>query len=166
VGTRFLGRLVLPSLALVAAAAIVAGPAGADPAVPSLPSSGAFVIGDGNTTPGTPVTFWGAQWWKNNAVSKSDIPPSFKGFASAPSANPCDGPFTTEPGNSSNPPDGPLPSLMIALVTDTVTKSGSTISGTVIGLAVIATDPGYDDNPGHEGTGTVMTFIPCSGPNF
>ena len=88
-------------------------------------------------------------------------PPSFKGFADNITAGGC-GPFTTRPGNSSVPPAGPLPSTMLTLVTDGVTKSGPVISGTVVGIAVVATDDGYAPNPGHAGTGTVLSYSPCT----
>ena len=149
-------RLAVPSLALVAVAAIMAGSAGADPAVPSLPAYGAFVIGNANASPGRWSCSGVRSTGRTTPPPSSDIPPSFKGFASAPSMNRCDGPFTTQPGNSSHPPDGPLPELMITLVTDSVSKDGRTITGSVIGLAVVASDPGDHANPGHAGTGMVV----------
>ena len=147
--------------ATLVAALVAAGVAGADQATPTLPAFGAFVIGDGGTAQGTAVTFWGAQWWKLNTVSGGSAPPSFKGFALNPTDGGC-GPFTTLPGNSPHPPAGPLPSTMIVLVTDNVTKSGSSISGDVIGTAVVATNDGYANDPGHAGTGTVLSYAPCA----
>lgn len=153
-------RAVVPVAAILAVLAFAA-PAGADPPTPTFPPSGAFVIGDGNAVAGSAVTFWGAQWWKDNAVSKGSAPPAFKGFASDLGAQSC-GPFTADPGNSAPPPDGPLPPFMLTLVTDSVTKSGRTISGDVVGFAVVATDDGYASDPGHPGTGTVISFVSCA----
>ena len=52
---------------------------------------------------------------------------------------------------------------MLTLVTDGATKSGPVISGTVVGVAVVATDDGYASNPGHAGTGTILSYSPCTG---
>ena len=41
----------------------------------------------------------------------------------------------------------------------TLTLSGSTITGDTVGMVVVQTDPGYDSNPGHAGTGTVVATI-------
>ena len=65
------------------------------------------------------------------------------------------------PGNSAPPPDGPLGDTITVIVTSKVVKSGPTLSGTVVAFAQVAVDPGYDDNPGHEGTGTVVSYSPC-----
>jgi hypothetical protein len=165
----------LPRLALLAALAAaavcsstaVAGPPTVDGV---LGVDQAFVIGNGDASVGTPVTFWGAQWWKDNSLvvaqAPDDVtaPAAFKGFASALDQNtPLCGPFTTSTGNSSKPPSGPLPSTMYVLVANSVIQSGSTISGTVAGYALISTDPGYDGDPGHPGTGTVLAVHDCSG---
>ena len=164
---------IVVAIAMIVSAAVFIGTAGADPpgSTGTLGVDQAFVIGNGNgnTTLGAKVTFWGAQWWKNNAlenagVSDNSAPPSFKGFAAhLDPDDPFCGPFTTAGGNSSNPPAGPLPDHVVVLVTNSVVKSGSTISGTVVGYATVKTDPGYDDNPGHAGTGTVEDFTSCGG---
>jgi hypothetical protein len=161
---RIVGTGALRNVACAAsllAVLAVAGVAGADQSPPAFPSYGAFVIGDGGTAAGTPVTFWGAQWWKLNTVSGGGAPPAFKGFAETIAAGGC-GSFTTRPGNSSAPPAGPLPSTMLTLVTNGVTKSGSVISGTVVGIAVVATGDGYAPDPGHAGTGTILSYSPCT----
>jgi hypothetical protein len=50
---------------------------------------------------------------------------------------------------------------MGVLVTDSVTKSGSTISGHWGAIVVVKTDAGYAPSPGHPGTGTIVaTFCP------
>jgi hypothetical protein len=147
---------VLAVTGSIVALAAVAGPAIGDP----LPTS-AFAIGDGSATLNSPVTFWGSQWWKDNQVSSGSGPAAFKGYALKVDATTCT--FTTAPGNSPPPPDGPLPSVITVAVTSSVTKSGPTISGNITEFALVATNAGYDSNPGHAGTGTVIGFIPCGG---
>jgi hypothetical protein len=118
-----------------------------------------FVIGDGNNANGTHVTFWGAQWWKLNTLSGGPAPASFKGFAATPATPSCGVDWTTGPGNSAKPPKGPLPSYMGIIVTSKTTKSGSKISGNTVHMVVVKTNPGYSNNPGHAGTGTVVAQI-------
>jgi hypothetical protein len=118
-----------------------------------------FVIGDGNSANGTHVTFWGAQWWKLNTLSGGTAPASFKGFALTPPTPSCGTNWTTGPGNSPKPPKGPLPSFMGVIVTSKVSKSGSKISGDTVHMVVVKTNPGYSNNPGHAGRGTVVDQI-------
>jgi hypothetical protein len=125
----------------------------------SASPGGMFVIGNGNAAAGSQVTFWGAQWWKDNPVSGGDAPAGFKGYAVDVDLADCT--FTSVKGNSAPPPDGPLPPVMDVLVTSSVTQSGSKISGTVVGIAHLSTAAGYDSNPGHAGTGSVLGFEPC-----
>jgi hypothetical protein len=132
----------------------------------SFPSSGAFVVGDGSAA--GHVYFWGSQWAKNNTLSGGAAPNAFKGFASssssgcggAPSSHPsgCGGTWTSSPGNSADPPTS-VPAFMTVIVASHVTKSGSSISGDVLHMVVVQTDPGYQSNPGHPGTGTVIQQI-------
>jgi len=124
-------------------------------------ASGAFVIGDLNATIGTSVTFWSAQWPTLNNLSDGAAPLSFKGFASTLTAEPpnCGITWTTGPGNSSDPPDLPLPSYMGVLASTRVVKSGSTVSGDVLSIVVVKTDAGYRSNPGHAGTGIVVAHF-------
>jgi hypothetical protein len=144
---------------LIDLASLVAALASGTAAPPASPPGGMFVIGDVSAVGGAPVTFWGAQWWKDNALTGGSAPPSFKGFASGVAPN-CLG-FTTDPGNSVPPPDGPLPATIDVLVASTVQKSGEVISGTVVNIARVRVDPGYDSNPGHAGTGTVIALLGC-----
>jgi len=120
-----------------------------------------FVIGDLSAALGAPVTFWGAQWWKRNTLSTASVPPSFKGYALNVAPN-CGG-FTTVTGNSAPPPPGPLPATIDVLVANNVQQNGNIVTGTVTNIAVVQTDPGYDSNPGHAGTGTVTGFLGCGG---
>ena len=125
----------------------------------AFPSHGVFVIGDRTAAEtGSPnVTFWGAGWSTLNVLSGGAAPSSFKGFATSPSPTlpTCGGTWTTGPGNSSSPVDA-LPTYMGTVVSSSIAKSGSTISGTLAGIVVIVTTPGYAPDPGHPGTGTVV----------
>ncbi|HVU76156.1 MAG TPA: Ig-like domain-containing protein [Gaiellaceae bacterium] len=125
------------------------------------PGGGSFVIGDRSTS-GT-VTFWGSQWAKDNDLSGGSAPSSFKGFAKTPGTPQCGTGWSTGPGNSSPPPSGPLPAYMAVIVTSAASKSGSTISGNTVSVAIVKTNAGYDSNPGHAGTGTVVATL-CGGP--
>jgi uncharacterized repeat protein (TIGR01451 family) len=123
------------------------------------PGGGSFVIGDKNAATGTSVTFWGAQWSKDNSLSGGKAPASFKGFAEKPTAPSCGAGWTADTGNSTPPPDGPLPTYMAVIVTSSADQSGSTISGNNVHIVIVKTDPGYAANPGHAGTGTVVAVI-------
>lgn len=123
-------------------------------------SAGSFVIGDGNASPGTSVTFWGAQWWTANSLSGGLAPAAFKGFANTPGTSPaCGTTWSTDPGNSSGPPLGPLPEFIEVIVSSHIVKSGSTISGDTKEVVLVKTNSGYAANPGHAGTGTVVAVL-------
>lgn len=115
---------------------------------------GAFVVGDQSAVGS--VTFWGAQWWKLNSLTGGSAPAAFKGFAAAPASPACGVNWTTAPGNSPPPPAGPLPPLMGVIVSSSISQSGSAISGNTVHIVIVQTNPGYDANPGHAGTGTVI----------
>jgi len=119
-----------------------------------------FVIGDLDAVVGNHVTFWGAQWSRQNHLSGGPAPASFKGFANSPDPNPaaCGGTWQSDPGNSSGPPES-VPDDITAIVSSLITKSGPIISGDVPEMVTIHTDPGYEPNPGHEGTGTVTAVV-------
>jgi hypothetical protein len=120
------------------------------------PSGGNFVIGDKNAAVGTSVTFWGAQWSKHNTLSGGSAPASFKGFEDSPAAPGCAVSWTTDPGNSTPPPAGPLPAYMAVIVSRSITQSGPSIGGNNVHIVVVRTDSGYAPNPGNAGTGTVV----------
>lgn len=120
---------------------------------------GNFVIGDGNAAAGTPVTFWGAKWWKLNSLSGGSGPAAFKGFEDSPATAACGTSWTTDPGNSTPPPAGPLPEYMAVIVSSKIGQTGSAISGDTVHEVVVKTNPGYAPNPGHPGTGTVIAQI-------
>ena len=123
----------------------------------------AFVIGDLDAVVGNHVTFWGAQWWRLNHLSGGTAPASFKGFANCTNPNPptCGGTWISDPGNSSHPP-ATVPADMTVIVSSLITKSGQIESGNIPMMVTIHTDPGYEPNPGHAGTGTV-TAVVCQG---
>ena len=121
------------------------------------PGGGAFVVGNLSDTGA--VTFWGAQWWKVNSLSGGTAPASFKGYAKSPARPSCGTAWSTDPGNSAPPPAGPLPTYMAVLVTSTTTKSGSQINGNTPHIVLVKTNSGYDANPGHAGTGTVIATL-------
>ena len=123
------------------------------------PGGGGFVIGDGNSAIGTSVDFWGAQWSKDNSLSGGSAPASFKGYAAVPTTPACRVPWATDPGNSTPPPSGPLPSYMGVIVTSHSTKAGPTISGDTVHIVVVKTHRGYQPNPGHRGRGTVVAQV-------
>jgi len=132
----------------------------------SASAEGSFVIADQQASIGSHVTFWGAKWWKLNSPTGGTAPAAFKGFANtlvSPSA--CGGAWTTDPGNSSDPPEGPLAPFIDVLVTGTVTKNGRLISGDTTAVVAVATEPGYAPDPGHAGTGTVVSVVCRAGGN-
>ncbi len=147
-----MARRALIATALAAlAATVLAGPAAAE---------GSFVIGDENAAVGSAVTFWGAHWWKENALSGGLAPASFKGFADSASEVPaCGETWTTHPGDSSDPLAGPLPERIDVIVASHITKSGRTISGDTKEVVLVETEPGYAPDPGHAGTGTVVKKV-------
>ena len=106
------------------------------------------------------MTFWDAQWWKLNSLSGGTAPASLKGFANESSTTPpgCRGTWTTDPGNSSHPPDS-IPAYIAVIVSGSITKSDSTISGDIRQIVIVKTDVGYAGNPGHAGTGIVVALF-------
>lgn len=120
---------------------------------------GNFVIGDGNAAIGTSVTFWGAQWSKKNTVSGGSAPAAFKGFEDTPASAACGTNWTTDTGNSTPPPAGPLPQFIAVVVSSSISQSGSTISGNTVHIVVVRADPDYQPDPRHPGTGTVVAQV-------
>ena len=123
------------------------------------PGGGGFVISSQHAAMGDRVMFWGAQWAQHNVAVAGKGSISFKGFAKRPQTPDCGVTWSTAPGNSAPPPSGPLPRFMGVVVTSSVHKSGSSISGNSIHIVVVEVSPGYAPNPGHAGTGTVVAQI-------
>ena len=123
------------------------------------PGGGSFVIGNDDAVIGNVVNFWGAQWAKRNSLSGGPAPRSFKGFAESPITPRCGEGWTADPGNSTPPPDGPLPGFMAVVVTSAAHQSGSNIAGDTVKIVIVRTNPGYEPNPGHAATGTVVAVV-------
>jgi hypothetical protein len=164
------GALALASMSVVACSSdAIVDPVGVMPGVslavaPPPPPKviPLFVIGDVEAHAlGDNVNFWGAQWWKNNAMSGavSNGVAAFKGYLDV-TGNGCGGTWSARPGNSSNPPDTIDADVAIA-VTSSVIKDGATISGDIQQIVIVHQDGGYAGNPGHPGNG-VVTAIACS----
>jgi LVIVD repeat len=128
----------------------------------AFPAQGAFVVG--NQTASAAVEFWGDNWATVNMLSGGPAPDAFKGFAANTSEPPaCGSAWTTDPGTSSQPPAGTLPSYMGVVVSTRVSMSGSTFSGDVSRIIVVTPNADYDPNPGHPGTGTVVATYCATG---
>jgi hypothetical protein len=123
------------------------------------PGGGAFVAGDNSSGIGKTVTFWGAQWAKSNSLSGGVAPASFKGYAKSPATPTCGAAWSTDPGNSSSPPAGPLPAYMGVIAAGSAQQNGSAISGTTPHIVVVKTNAGYAPDPGHAGTGAVVAQV-------
>ena len=66
----------------------------------------------------------------------------------------CGGTWTTGRANSPHPPDSVAGTIPV-IIASSITKDGNTITGNIVGLGTVTTDPGYGPNPGHPGTGTI-----------
>ena len=119
------------------------------------PGGGAFVISDLKGVSGGSVYWWGAQWWKNDHLSTGLAPASFKGLELSNPSPWCGQTWTTRPGNSPHPPKT-VPGMMAVIVASYITKNGPVISGNIVHIVLVRTNPGYGPNPGHVGTGTIV----------
>jgi hypothetical protein len=114
--------------------------------VASPPSAGAFVIGNvsaGNPTVGNSVDFWGTNWAKQNTFSGGSAPSGFSGYAQNGGGFACGATWTTSTKSSANPPSS-VPSEMLVIVSNKITQSGTTISGTITHIVVVAVNSGYN----------------------
>ena len=68
------------------------------------------------------------------------------------------GMWSTNPGNNSTPPMS-VPSYTAMLVTNSITKSGTTIFGTKPSLVIVRANADYQSSPGHTGTGQVVAVL-------
>jgi hypothetical protein len=48
---------------------------------------------------------------------------------------------------------------MAVIVSTHVTQNGSTMTGDVQHIVIVATGPGYAGNPGHDGTGVIVAAL-------
>jgi hypothetical protein len=128
-----------------------------------------FVIGDLTVPPANlslNAYFWGSQWDQMNPMSgPGPSPSSMKGFAGFENnflgfpPPVCGGHWSTDTGNSTPPPPGPLPAFMGVIVSSTVTQNGSVISGDIKEVVIVKTNPGYAPDPGNPGTGTIVGVV-------
>jgi hypothetical protein len=131
-------------------------------------AGGAFALGDkavAAATANTTLTWWGSQWATLNPLSGGAAPTSFKGFAqkflsgtTAVTDPVCGGTWTTLTGSTSMPPAS-VPAYMAVVVPSKVTQSGSTLSGTIAKIVIVKTNAGYQPDPSHPGTGTVVATL-------
>ncbi len=154
-----LGAVLAPAQGSQAAVrAVSTGGGGGTPSCSSL--SNGFVVGDLSVSPGATVEFWGAKWAKDNTLSGGPAPDAFKGYADTVASSGTSSTWTANPGNSSDPPASLAGSITV-IVTSAVTQSGPAISGDVVAVATVTPDAGYAADPGHGGTGTVVSVAPC-----
>jgi hypothetical protein len=90
-------------------------------------------------------------------------PSAFKGFENGLEQPTCGGSWTSQPGNSSNPPPT-IPEYLAVIVASSVRQDGSVISGDVRKIVIVRTNPGYGPSPGHPGTGQVVAIL-CAPSN-
>ena len=143
-------KLVIAAAAATLGTLTAAGNATAD-------THGAFVIGDQSAVVGSSVTFWGAQWWQDDFLSGGLAPAAFKGFADTATPQ-CGEPWTTRPGNSSDAPPS-VSGVIPVVVSSHIEQNGDVISGDTFEVALVQVDSGYESNPGHPGTGTVIDIV-------
>ena len=127
----------------------------------AFPSRGAFTLGDlsvASASAATILTWWGNNWSALNSLSGGTAPASYRGFADRTStAVPtCGGTWASAPGASFGGPPSAVPSYMGTVVTSKVSKTATAISGNIIHIVVIKTNPGYQPSRGRPGTGTVV----------
>jgi hypothetical protein len=48
---------------------------------------------------------------------------------------------------------------MAIIVASNVKQSGSSISGDILHVVIVKTNPGYQGNPGHAGAGTIVSVV-------
>ena len=138
------------------------GASGSETTASPPSGGGGFVIGDvsaGTPTVGRQVNFWGSQTWKTNQFSGvNNAPASMKGYIDNAPSYTCGAAWTSNPGNSSNPPST-IPVNMLVVVASSITQSGSTESGNIKHLVVVSTAAGYGPAPGHDGYGKIIATI-------
>jgi len=122
-------------------------------------NTGAFAIGDESSAIGAVVTYWSAKWSKLNLLSAGSAPGRFNGLWQSSATSTCGVGWEVMASTSDAPPAGPLPAYMAVIVNSSVRQSGSTDSGSAVHLVIVRTNPGYEPNPGHAGTGMVVAQI-------
>jgi hypothetical protein len=117
--------------------------------------------------PTTKVTWWGRQWSQLNQLSGGSAPSDFWGFAQYTSNTPprCGGLFIADTeyfgdgdhdyDDSIHPPAA-VPGTMAVIVTDHVQRVGDIVGGVIRKIILVKTDPGYQPDASHAGTGTIL----------
>jgi hypothetical protein len=142
--------------------------------VAAFPDHGAFEIGDVTEDSASPtgasVNWWGPQHWKQNSYSalpagQTSEPNQMKGFIETPASFPptCGTAWTSDPGNSSNPP-ATVPAYMATIVASDVEANpdGSAITGNTVEIVVIQTNlpsDQYAPSVGDRGTGPIVAEV-------
>src|SRR5262249_16043851 len=73
----------------------------------------------------------------------------------SPASTTCGSTWIARPGGSSDPPAA-IPGQISVIVTDKVTKQGSTNGGRVVHIVIVRVNAGYGLDPGQAGTGKVI----------
>ncbi len=124
-------------------------------------AGGAFVIGDGTAGAapvGVNVTFWSTRWRTANSLSGGTTPSDFLGFENSTATPVCGKGWTGVPGDSGNP-SASLPAYMAVIVSSSVSESGAILSGDTLQVVIVHVAPGYANDPGHTGTGTIVAVL-------
>jgi hypothetical protein len=126
-------------------------------------AGGSFAVGDQTVGPisgaaGKSVYFWGSMWAGKNSLSGGAPPSAFKGFADSLAGPACGVDWITSPGDSGLPPAA-VPSYLAVIVSSSVTKVGTSISGNDVHVVIVKTNPGYGPQPGTPGTGTIVGVL-------
>jgi hypothetical protein len=111
----------------------------------SAPSSGAFVVGNssaGNPTNGTDVTFYGQNWGKDNSFSGGNADSGLNGYVTSSGGYTCGATWSSSTKSTATPPST-IPGDMLVIVSSKVSESGTTVSGTILHIVVVAVDSGY-----------------------
>lgn len=115
--------------------------------------TGTFVISDRAAKVGATVTFWSPSWASRNVPSQGRKVPEFRGFASAATTVPPKvGATWRGTGAASAKPPRTLPRVIAVVVTSSVRKSGTRISGNVVRIVLIRRGTTF-------GTGKVIAVL-------
>jgi hypothetical protein len=157
----------------------------------AYPTTGRFVLGNGavttalgavrtsTTSPPPTVTFWSPLWPKLNPLVNSPLtlaPASFRGLASTTSSPPatsgrpitssaspaCGGSWTGTPSYQTAAPST-VPAYMGVLVSSHITLAGTKLTGDIVRIVIVKTNPGYSNAQGRSGTGTIVGTLCTSG---
>ncbi len=70
----------------------------------------------------------------------------------------CGGTWLTQPATHTGPPST-VPSYVAIVVTSDITEPNGTISGNIVTIVIVKTNPGYSSNPLGTGTGTIVATL-------